>query len=74
MPLTVKTIEASKSKERPYRIGDGNGLYLEVPPTGAKRWRYRFRYAGKENMISLGTYPDVTLKGTRKKTRPLWKA
>lgn len=67
MPLTVKTIEASKSKERPYRIGDGNGLYLEVPPTGAKRWRYRFRYAGKENMISLGTYPDVTLKDARDK-------
>lgn len=65
MPLTVKTIEATKPKEAVYRIGDGAGLYLEVPPKGAKRWRYRFRFGGKENMLSLGTYPDVTLKDAR---------
>lgn len=65
MPLTVKAIEAAKPKDRVYRIGDGAGLYLEVPPNGARRWRYRFRFGGKENMLSLGSYPDVTLKDAR---------
>lgn len=67
MPLTVKAVEAAKPKDAVYRIGDGDGLYLEIPPKGAKRWRYRFRFAGKENMLSLGTYPDVTLKDARDK-------
>lgn len=67
MPLTVKAIEAAKPKDKPHRIGDGNGLYLEIPPRGAKRWRYRYRYAGKEKMISLGTYPSVTLKDARER-------
>lgn len=67
MPLTVKAVEAAKPKNAVYRVGDGDGLYLEIPPKGAKRWRYRFRFGGKENMLSLGTYPDVTLKDARDK-------
>ena len=44
---------------------DGAGLYLEVSPTGRKWWRFKYRYAGKEKRISLGVYPQVTLKEAR---------
>ncbi|MDH4055667.1 MAG: integrase arm-type DNA-binding domain-containing protein [Gammaproteobacteria bacterium] len=47
------------------RLFDGAGLYLEISPKGGKWWRYKYRYAGKEKRISLGTYPDVTLKEAR---------
>jgi integrase len=47
------------------RLFDGAGLYLEVSPKGGKWWRYKNRYAGKEKRISLGVYPDVTLKEAR---------
>ena len=47
------------------RLFDGAGLYLEVSPKGGKWWRLKYRYAGKEKRISLGVYPDVTLKEAR---------
>jgi len=65
MPLTIKEIEAAKPKTRIYRLNDGNGLLLQVMPTGSKLWRMRYRYGGKEKMISLGPYPEVSLKDAR---------
>jgi integrase len=47
------------------RLPDGGGLVLEVQPTGAKWWRLRYRWAGKQVLMSLGTYPDTTLKMAR---------
>jgi len=44
---------------------DGRGLYLEVSPTGGKWWRFKYRFEGKEKQLSLGVYPDVTLKLAR---------
>ena len=44
---------------------DGEGLYLEVPPSGRKRWRLKYRIEGREKRISLGAYPDVSLKAAR---------
>lgn len=67
MPLTAKKIESAKPSNKLYRITDSNGLCLEVPPTGQKRWRLRYRVDGRSKMISLGTYPEVTLKEARKK-------
>ncbi len=43
------------------------GLYLEVNPAGGKWWRWKYRYGGKEKRLSLGVYPDVSLKGAREK-------
>lgn len=66
MALTVKQLEAAKPKSRLYRISDERGLYLEVPPTGNKRWRFRYRFDGKAKMISLGRYPEIQLADARK--------
>lgn len=67
--LTEKAIAAAKPKEKVYRLADktGNGLYLQVTPSGGKRWRFRYRHDGKEKMISLGVYPDVSLREAREK-------
>ncbi len=50
-----------------YKLYDSNALYIEVPPSGKKRWRFKYYYAGKEKRISLGTYPDIGLKEAREK-------
>jgi integrase len=65
MPLTDVLIRSAKPLDKPYRLKDGVGLYLEVRPEGGKWWRYRYKKAGRENMLSLGTYPEVTLSEAR---------
>ena len=65
MKLTDPVIRAVQPKERPYKLSDGEGLVLLVQPNGSKWWRYRYRYNGKEKMLSIGTYPKVTLKEAR---------
>lgn len=65
MALTDTAIRAANPAEKPYRLTDGQGLHLEVSPAGSKLWRFRFRYGGKENLLSLGKYPDVSLKEAR---------
>jgi integrase len=67
MALTDTSIRTAKPKERLYRLTDANGLCLEVTPTGSKLWRYRYRFDGKAKMLSLGTYPAVTLQKARQK-------
>jgi hypothetical protein len=49
--------------DKPYKLADGAGLYLEVDPAGGKYWRLKYRFAGKEKRISLGVYPEVSLAG-----------
>lgn len=60
-------IKAAVAASKPKRISDGGGLYFEARPTGAGWWRLRFWTAGKEGMVSLGTYPDVPLKLARER-------
>lgn len=67
MPLTDTTIRNAKPGEKPLRLFDGGGLYLEVSPSGGKWWRLKFRVGGKEKRLSLGTYPDTGLKEAREK-------
>lgn len=67
MPLTDTTIRNAKPRDKPYRMFDAGGLYLEVAPSGGKWWRLKYRVDGKEKRISLGTYPDISLKDAREK-------
>jgi integrase len=61
------TVKSAKPKEKDYRLNDGDGLYLIVKPTKAKWWRFDYTIDGKRKTLSLGTYPDVSLKSARKK-------
>jgi integrase len=65
MPLTDTAIRNAKPSEKAVRLFDGGGLYLEVSPTGGKWWRLKYRFDGKEKRLSLGVYPDVSLKDAR---------
>jgi hypothetical protein len=65
MPLTDTACRNAKPRAKTYKLFDGGGLYLEVTPKGSKWWRLKYRFAGKENRISLGVYPEVTLAEVR---------
>lgn len=65
--LTDKTIRNAKPGAKPVRLTDGRGLYLEVTPTGGKWWRLRYRFAGKEKLLSMGVYPDTGLATARER-------
>lgn len=67
MPLTEIAIKALKPTQKEQKVFDGGGLYLLVTPNGTKTWRLKFRVAGKEKKLSLGIYPEVTLKEARMK-------
>jgi integrase len=56
MPLSDTRIRNAKAQDAPYKLTDAKGLYLEVRPTGAKLWRYRYRIGGKENVYALGEH------------------
>ena len=53
------------STDKTYRVFDERGLYVEVTLKGAKRWRFKYRFQGKERLLSVGIYPDVSLKQAR---------
>lgn len=67
MPLNDTRICAAKADARPYKLGDFDGLSLHVQPSGSKWWRFRYRFLGKEKMLSLGTYPEVSLLEARER-------
>lgn len=64
--LGERKVANAKPKAAPYRLSDGGGLALRVMPTGAKYWQMRFRYAGKENTLQIGSYPHVLLEKARR--------
>lgn len=66
MPLSDLQIRALQPRAKRYRVSDGQGLWLEVSPSGGRLWRLRYRDAdGKEQMVGLGAYPSVGLKDAR---------
>jgi hypothetical protein len=65
--LTALAIENAKPRDRPYKITDGSGLHLLVTPSGSKLWRFRYRFAGKQLMLSFGAFPEVSLTKARAK-------
>lgn len=67
MPLTDTAIRAAKAGDKPYKLADGGGLYLLVNPTGSRLWRLKYRIEGKEKLLAIGPYPDVTLAKARQR-------
>jgi len=65
--LTDTAIRKAKPADKPARMFDGGGLYLEVSPAGGKLWRLKYRFNGKERRLALGIYPDTGLADARDK-------
>lgn len=65
--LTNTEVLKAKPRDKEYRMADGRGLYLAVTPTGGKLWRYKYRFLGKEKLMSFGQYPDLPLVEAREK-------
>ena len=65
MPLTATAIRNAKAHRKPYKLADGEGMYLLVNPEGARYWRLKYRVAGKEKLLSLGVFPGVSLAEAR---------
>jgi integrase len=67
MPLTNTEIRNAKPAKKPIKLFDGGGLFLLIAPAGGKWWRLKYRFGGKEKLLSLGTYPEVSLSEAREK-------
>ena len=65
MPLTDVQIRKAKPAEKPYKLNDGNGLHLYVSAAGGKTWRYRYEFEGKEQLLTIGRYPAISLADAR---------
>lgn len=67
MKLNARQVETAKPKDKAYKLADGGGLYLLVNTNGSRYWRLKYRFAGKEKLLALGVYPDVSLSTTDEK-------
>lgn len=67
MPLTDTAVRTAKPSAKPYKLADEKAMYLLVNPNGSKWWRLKYRFLGKEKLLSFGVYPDVSLKDARQK-------
>ena len=65
MPLSPREVQTAKPREKDYKLSDERGMYLLVKKNGAKLWRLKYRIHGKEKTLSIGQYPDITLKRAR---------
>lgn len=65
MALTDLQIRQAKPGDKPRKLSDSRGLYLEIRPTGSRLWRYRYKIAGRENVFAIGEYPAVSLAQAR---------
>ncbi|MCJ8005745.1 integrase arm-type DNA-binding domain-containing protein [Staphylococcus aureus] len=65
MPLTDVAIRRAKPADKPQKLSDAGGLYLYITVAGAKSWRWKYRFGGKEKVLALGLYPDVSLANAR---------
>jgi integrase len=72
--LSDTAVRNSKPKSKPYKIADGEGLFLLVMPSGSKYWRLRYFFAGKEKLLALGVYPEITLADARERRAQARKA
>ncbi len=65
--LTATKVKNAKGREKPYKLTDGQGLFLLVTPSGSKLWRFKYFFAGKEKLLAFGTYPEISLAEAREK-------
>ena len=66
-PLSDLEVKKAKPKEKDYKLSDGFGLFLLVTPSGGKLWRMQYRFAGKQKLLSFGSYPTITLADARQR-------
>lgn len=64
--LTDEEIRNLKHESKPYKLSDGDNLYLHIMPNGGKWWRFRYRFDGKEKSLALGTYPMTSIEDARR--------
>ena len=67
MKLTDTTVRNAKPKPKPYKLSDGDGMFLAVQPNGGRYWRLKYRFAGKEKLLALGVYPETSLAEARER-------
>ena len=67
MALSDVVIKQTKPQAKAYKLTDGGGLFLLVTTAGGKLWRFKYRFEGKEKLLSLGAYPEVCLKDARER-------
>ena len=67
MPLTDVKIRKGKPRPKSYNVSDGGGLSSPIRPGGGRLWQQKYRFLGKERVLSLGQYPAVILAQARKK-------
>ena len=72
--LSDTTVRNAKPKPKPYKVSDGEGLFLLVTPSGGKYWRLKYFFAAKEKTLALGVYPEVTLADARERRAQARKA
>ena len=65
--LTELSIKQAKPKEKQYKLTDGEGMYLRVYPNGSKYWQLQYWFDGKQKILSLGVWPNISLKEARDK-------
>lgn len=65
IPLSETKVRTARGKEKPYKLFDVDGLYLLVTEKGGKWWRFKYHFNGKEKLLSLGTYPEISLANVR---------
>jgi hypothetical protein len=65
--LSDVRLRSARRREKAYKLVDGGGLYVQVRPSGAKYWRLKYRFAGKERLLALGVYPAVRVDEARAK-------
>ena len=67
MPLTATAVKQAKAREKPYKLSDEKGMFLLINPNGSKYWRFKYRFGGKEKLLALGVFPDLSLADARAK-------
>ena len=67
MALSDTAIRNAKPASKAFKLYDESGLFVLINPNGGKWWRLKYRFDNKEKLLSLGTYPEVSLKDAREK-------
>lgn len=67
MPLTDVALRNAKARSAAYKLSDSGGLFVQITPSGTKLWRLKYRFLGKEKLLSLGPYPTISLSEARER-------